>query len=62
MTVDLGDTHFTHPRDAIKLTLSTIIGQEELTNESHLEVVQRSLRHVKRRDIEVKSSIEILKI
>ena len=56
MTVDLGDTRFTHPRDAIKLTFSTIIGQEELINGSHLEVVQRSLRHDKRRDLEVKNS------
>ena len=56
MTIDSGDTHFTHPRDAIKLTLSTIIGQEELTNGSHLEVVQRSLRQDKRRDLEVKNS------
>ena len=61
MTVDLGDTHFTHPRDAIKLTLSTIIGQEELINGSHLEVVQRSLRHDKRGDLEVKT-LETLKI
>ena len=37
-------------------TLSTIIGQEELINGSHLEVVQRSLRHDKRRGLEVKNS------
>ena len=37
-------------------TLSTIIGQEELINGSHLEVVQRSLRHDKRGDLEVKNS------
>ena len=49
-------------RDAIKLTLSKIIGQEELTSGSHREVVQRSLLHDRRRDLEVKNSFEILKI
>ena len=49
-------------RDAIKLTLSKIIGQEELTNGSHQDVVQRSLRHDKRRDLEVKNSLKILNI
>ena len=44
------------------MTLSTIIGQEELINGSHLEVVQRSLRHDKGRDPEVKNSFEILNI
>ena len=33
----------------------TIIGQEEPTNGSHLEVVQRSLLHDRRRDLEVKN-------
>ena len=58
-------THLT--RVAIKLTLSKIIGQEELTNGSHREVVEEALAAARQEEISrlktlLKSLAQVVKV